>query len=407
MAARSGKGNNTGPQVMKRALELTEKLVEWRRHIHRNPEPSMEEHETAAYVVDQLAELGLNEVKTGVGQTGVTCMVRGAKGRRTVGLRADMDALEIEERTGATYASQKPGLMHACGHDAHSTCLLGAGAILASMPERVPGNVKLVFQPGEEGAAGALKMINDGCLTAPEVTAIAGLHVSPDVPGACIATTHGFMTAQTDNIDMTIRGSAAHAARPDSGIDAIAIAAQAITTIQQFIGRHTNALDRKLVTFGTIHGGTRANILADEVKLVGTMRTVEPAGREALLKFLNKDLRKIVGAMGGKLSINVAEGYPPLINDHGVVDSIETAVEATIGKERLVSFPTPVLGGEDFAYFSTVGRIPTGNCRLGTRDEEKGFTHELHTNKFDFDDVECLPVGAACLAMTAITMLGG
>ncbi len=398
---------STGGRVMSEALQLTDKLVEWRRHIHRNPEPSMQEHETAGYVVAELAALGLTEVKTGIGKTGVTCLVRGGKGRKTVGLRADMDALEIHEQTGADYASRRPGLMHACGHDAHTACLLGAGAILAAMPEVLPGNVKLVFQPGEEGSGGALKMIEDGCLQNPKVFSIACLHVAADAPAGYIATVRGVKNAQTDELDLTIHGVSSHAARPDNGVDAISIAAQVITAIQQFIGRHTNALDRKLVTFGTIEGGTRRNVLADTVTLVGTMRTLEPAGREALLGFLRKDLRKIVSAMGGRLTVTITEGYPPLVNDDGVVDDIESAARATVGADKLLTDRKAGLGGEDFACFGTVGAIPAAGFCLGTYDECKGFTGALHTNRFDFDDELCLPLGAACLAQTAIEMLGG
>ncbi|HCU35948.1 MAG TPA: amidohydrolase [Armatimonadetes bacterium] len=398
---------NTGARVMAAALQLTDQLVGWRRHIHRNPEPSMQEHQTAAYVVDELAALGLTEVRTGVGETGVTCLVRGAKGRKTVGLRADMDALEILEQTGAAYASEIPGLMHACGHDAHVACLLGAGAILAGMPDALPGNVKLVFQPGEEGSGGALKMIQDGCLQNPKVSAIACLHVAADAPSGYVATVRGVKNAQTDEINLTIHGVSSHAARPDNGVDAISIAAQVLIAIQQFIGRHTNALDRKLVTFGTIQGGTRRNVLSDSVTLVGTMRTLETPGREALLRFLQKDLRKIVSAMGGKLTVDIVEGYPPLVNDDGVVDQIEAAAKATVGAEKLLTGRKAGLGGEDFAYFGTVGAIPAAGFCLGTYDEQKGFTASLHTNRFDFDDTLCLPLGAACLAQTAIEMLGG
>ncbi len=405
-ARRSGKsGDKYG--VLKAATKLRPKLQEWRRHIHMYPEPSMEEHETAAYVVEQLRELGLDEITTGVGETGVTCMVRGNKGRKTVGLRGDMDALEIQEETGAEYASHKAGLMHACGHDCHTTCLLGAGAILYGIAGKLPGNVKLVFQPGEEGAAGALKMIQDGCLEQPKVSAIAGLHMTNELPSGEIGIRRGYRNAQTDEIDITIHGVSAHAAAPHNGVDAIAVASQALIAVQQFIARHTDAVDRKLVTFGMIEGGTRSNIMADAVRVRGTIRTLEPAGREAVLKFLKKDLRKLVGAMGGRLTVRITEGYPPLKNDDGVVDDLEAAALDIVGEGRVVEVTVPGLGGEDFAYFGTEGGIPAALSRLGSYDEKKGFTSPLHSSTFDCDDAKVLPIGAAHLAQTAIRMLGG
>ena len=404
---RRGRKSPAVHPVMAAAIKLRPKLQQWRRHLHMYPEPSMEEHETAAYVVEQLRAIGLDEIKTGVGETGVTCLVRGGKGRKTVALRGDMDALEIQEETGAEYASRKPGLMHACGHDAHTACLLGAGAILSGMAGKLPGNVKLVFQPGEEGSAGALKMIQDGCLEKPKVSGIAGLHLIHDLPSGDIGIRRGYRNAQTDEIEMIIHGVSAHAAAPHEGVDAIAVASQALIAIQHFLARHTDAVDRKLLTFGMIEGGTRPNILADAVRVQGTIRTIEPAGREALLAFLKKDLRKLVGAMGGRLTVRIVEGYPPLKNDDGVVDALEAAATDIVGEARVVEVPVPGLGGEDFAYFGLEGGIPAALSRLGTRDEKKGFISPLHSSTFDCDDAKVLPVGAAHLARTAMRMLGG
>ncbi len=408
MAKRAGtRKSRKQHSTLAAAMKLRSKLVEWRRHFHQYPEPSMQEHETAAYVVEQLRELGLEEIKTGVGETGVTCMVRGAKSRKTVALRADMDALEIVEENEVEYASRKPGLMHACGHDGHTACLLGVGAILASMGNQLPGNVKLIFQPGEEGSGGALKMIQDGCLRSPKVSAIAGLHVDTDTDSGSIAIPRGYVCAQTDDIDMTVHGRSGHAAAPDKGVDAIAVASQALIAVQQFIARHTSSTDRKLVTFGTIAGGTRRNIVADSVHLQGTIRSLEPRGRKAVLKFLQQDLRKLVGAMGGRLTVRMIEGYPPLVNDDAVTDMVEIAAVAIVGKDAVVPGNGPGLGGEDFAYFSTAGKIPAAMVHLGIRDEKKGFTSPGHSTTFDFEDTKVLPIGAALLAEAAVRMLRG
>ena len=394
---------STASQIMSRANSLTSELVRWRRHLHMNPEPSMQERDTAAFIVQRLREIGLDRVTPGVGRTGVVGLVRGRK-PKTVGLRADMDALELEEANQVPYRSRRPGFMHACGHDAHVACLIGAAAILHDMRGQLPGGVKLIFQPGEEGAGGARYMIEDGVLAHPKVRAIAALHVATDVDAGKIGIRRGWDCAQTDDIRLTILGRAGHAARPDHGVDAIAVTSQALIAIQQFVARHTNAVDRKLVTFGTIHGGTRMNILADKVELYGTIRTLERDGRQAIFKFLKRDLRKLVGAMGARVKVEIEEGYPPLINDDGVVDVVAEVAREIVGPARVTDVPYPGLGGEDFAYFGLAG-APGAMFRLGIRDEKKGYTSPGHSSTFDLDDRRVLPLGAAMLAASAIRLL--
>ncbi len=389
---------------MAEARELGAEMVSWRRHVHMHPEPSMREHETAAFVAERLREIGADHVREGVGQTGVVALVRG-RGRKTVGLRADMDALELEETNRVAYCSRRPGLMHGCGHDAHVACLLGAAAILHRRRARLPGGVKLIFQPGEEGAGGARFMIGDGVLERPKMSAIAALHVDTQVDSGKIGIRRGYDTAQTEDVRLVIHGRAAHAARPDQGVDAIAVASQALIAIQQFVARHTNSVDRKLVTFGIIRGGTRVNVLADRVELIGTMRTLEPEGRQAITRFLKQDLRKLVGAMGARLRVEIQkDGYPPLVNDDRVADIVTSTAKGMLGSRNLVDVPKPNLGGEDFAYFALAG-IPAAMFRLGIRDEKKGFTSPGHSSTFDMDDRRVLPIGAAMLAATAIGML--
>ena len=394
----------TAAAILSEAKRLRAKLAAWRRHLHMYPEASMQEHETAAFVVQRLREIGVDRVIPGVGQTGVVALIRGRR-PKAVGLRADMDALEMEEGNDVPYRSRRPGLMHGCGHDAHVACLLGAAAILHQMKERLPGTVKLIFQPGEEGAGGARFMIRDGVLERPRLRAIAALHVSAEIESGKIGTRRGYDTAQTEDVRIVIQGKAAHAARPDQGVDAIAVASQALIAVQQFIARHTNLVDRKLVTFGIIRGGTRANVLADSVELIGTIRSLEPEGREAVLGFLRRDLRKLVGAMGARLRVQIQkEGYPPFINHDGVVDLVAETARTMLGEDKVVEVPKPSLGGEDFAYFALAG-IPAAMFRLGIRDEKKGFTSAGHSATFDLDDRRVLPIGAAMLAATAVRML--
>ena len=395
----------TARGFLARGQALAPKLSAWRRHLHMHPEPSMGEHETAAFVVERLREMGIDEVKPGVGRTGVVALVRGKGRGKAVGLRADMDALDMEEANDVPYRSRRPGLMHACGHDGHVASLLGAAAILQEARSQLPGSVKLIFQPGEEGAGGARYMIEDGVLERPKLRAISALHVATDVDSGKIGLRRGYDAAQTEDVRLVVRGRAAHAARPDQGVDSIAVASQALIAVQQFIARHTNSVDRKLVTFGIIRGGTRSNVLAERVEIIGTIRSLEPEGREAILRFLKRDLRKLVGAMGARLSVTIDKGgYPRSINDDRVVDVIEEAATEIVGPTGVVEVPKPSLGGEDFAYFGLAG-IPAAMFRLGIQDEKKGFTSPGHSSTFDFDDRRVLPIGAAMLAAAAVLTL--
>ncbi len=390
--------------MMEHATAMAAELVAWRRHLHMHPEPSMEEHETAAFVVERLREIGVEEIREGVGETGVVAMIRG-QGDRAVGLRADMDALEMPEESDAEYASRVDGMMHACGHDGHTACLLGVASILHEMGDSLPGAVKLIFQPGEEGAAGARRMIQDGCLEDPEIEAIVAQHVQPDIASGTVGLTRGFVTAQSDSIDLTFIGETAHAARPHQGTDAISLASQALSAIQQFLARSTNPLDRKVVTFGTIEGGTRRNVLADRVSVSGTLRTYEEETREAVIDFIGNRLRSMVSALNGRLEVSISEGYPPLWNEDWVLDRAGEAAREVVGDDRVEEVKYPSMGAEDFAFFQHDGHVPAAMLRLGTRDEQKGFIWPVHNTRFDFDDEVVLPAGAAVLANTAVKLL--
>lgn len=391
-------------QLLSEAQQLGPQLVKWRRHLHMNPEPSMQERDTHDFVVARLREIGVGQIRLRVGGTGVVALVKGRQAK-AVGLRADMDALELEETNQIAYRSRRPGLMHGCGHDAHVACLLGAAAILHKRRATLPGSVKLIFQPGEEGAGGARYMIEDGVLARPKLRAIAALHCDTEVDAGKIGLRRGFDTAQTEDVTLVILGKTAHAARPDQGVDAISVASQALIAIQQFVARHTDSVDRKLVTFGIIRGGTRMNVLADRVELIGTIRTLEPEGRKLILKFLTQDLRRLVGAMGARLQVTIEKGgYPPLINNDKVVDVVSEAASGMLGPSNVTEVPKPNLGGEDFAYFA-LADIPAAMFRLGIRDEKKGFTSPGHSSTFDLDDRRVLPIGAAMMAASAIGLL--
>ncbi|NLO05274.1 MAG: amidohydrolase [candidate division WS1 bacterium] len=396
--------SNQRHPIAQRAHELTADLVQWRRQMHMYPEPSMREHRTAAYVIERLREIGIGEIQEGVGETGVVAIVRG-QGDRCVALRADMDALELKEETGAEYASRIDGMMHACGHDGHTACLLGAGAILQAMRDTLPGCVKLLFQPGEEAIAGARRMIEDGCLQDPAPEAAVALHVMPEVTAGVIGLTPGYITARCDAADIAVIGTASHAARPHEGADAISLAAQALVMIQQFVARSTDPIHRKVVTFGKIGGGTRRNIIAERVDLCGTIRSYEPETRDAIVDLIEQRLPKIIAELGGRLEVTVTEGCPALWNDEHVLACAEAAACEVLGSESVEVVPEPSMGSEDFALFAQMGELPVAMLQLGTRDESRGHIHPVHTTKFDFNDEVVLPAGAAVLANTAVKLL--
>ncbi len=249
-------------------------------------------------------------------------------------------------------------------------------------------------------------MIADGVLARPKVSAIAALHVDTETASGKVGIRRGYDTAQVDDVTLTVRGKTSHVARPDLGVDAISAACQAFLAIQQFVARHTNPLDRRLIGFGIIRGGTRMNILADEVSLEGTIRSLEPESRQAILRFLRGDLRKVVAAVGASLRVKIEESYPPLVNNDGVVDVIAGAAREMLGEDGLTEIPRPGLGGEDFSYFALAG-VPAAMFRIGIRDEKKGFVAPGHNAQFDFDDRRVLPIGAAMLTLTAVRLLEG
>jgi amidohydrolase len=396
---------SASPPVLSTAIALRARLVAWRRRLHAHPEPSLQEAETAKFVAAELRRLGVAHVRTGVGGHGVTALVGDPQRGPTVALRADMDALELTEATGATYASKRPGLMHACGHDGHVAGLLGAAALLTARAADLPGAVRLLFQPAEESGGGARRMIDDGCLVDPPVRAAAALHLFPHVPSGQVGIRRGVFCAQSDSVAIAVRGRSAHAARPQTGVDAIAVAAHLITAIQAYFDRRLDPLEPHLLTIGRIEGGTRLNILAGEVRMQGTLRTLTPAMRRSAVRFLTAGLPRIAAAFDAQVDVVVNDGYPPVVNDDRIVDCLERAAADVVGQRGIHPLHAPSLGGEDFAYYGMLGRIPIAMCRLGTFDKRRGFTGMLHSTTFDFDDGRVLPVAAALLAQTAVEVL--
>jgi len=395
----------TAHPIRREAEAMRKRLVAWRRHLHQHPEPSRGEKETAKYVARELRTLGITRLRTGVGGHGVVGLIGDPHRGPTVALRADMDALELTEANDVPYRSRNPGLMHACGHDGHVAGLLGAAALLKAREADLAGAVKLLFQPAEESHAGAEKMIRDGCLDDPPVRAVAGLHLFSSLGSGVIGIRRGAYTAHSQSVEITVRGQSGHAARPQSAVDAVAVAAHLITAVYTFLERRLDPVEPHVLTFGQISGGTRLNIIADQVVIRGTLRTLTGGADRTVSRFLKTDLARIARLFGATVEVAIGDGYPALINDERVVDCIERAALAMYPKRQVRPVAQPSMGGEDFAFYGVLGKIPTAMCRLGTRNPKKGFAAALHSTTFDFDDAAVLPVGAALLAQTAIEML--
>lgn len=388
--------------LWKQAYALKPWLVNIRRDFHRHPELGMEEYRTRDQIVHYLQEMGI-PYKNGIANTGVVGLIEGAKCGKTVALRADMDALPITEENEVDYKSTIPGNMHACGHDAHMTVLLGVARLLNECKEHLPGNVKLLFQPAEETVGGAKPMIQAGVLENPRVDAVFGLHVAPEIPVGEIGLKYGQMNAASDTIYLTVKGYNGHGAYPHTGKDAIVIAAQVITALQTIVSRNVDPRQSAVISIGVIQGGTQGNIIADEVKMTGTVRTFDLNVRELVLQRVEEVLNYTTRSMGGDYAFELGDdGYIALINDNNMVDIVRNSGEALLGRENVTQIDIPSMGVEDFAYFAAA--VPSAFYRLGCRNETKGIVYSAHTGRFDIDE-DCLPIGVALQVQNALYFL--
>lgn len=384
-----------------------DRMFELRRAIHRRPELSNEEKETAALVKSVMEEAGI-ETRSGVGGHGVVGVLKRQPGGACVALRADMDALPMAESTGVPWASEVEGVMHACGHDAHTAMLMGAALVLADMKDELAGTVKFIFQPAEEAnpVGGAPAMIQQGALKEPDVDAMFGLHVWPAFETGTVGSRPGPLMGASDRLFLTVKGRGAHGSEPENGVDAIVIAAQIITALQTIVSRNVSPLDAAVVTIGVIKGGDRYNVLPDEVVLQGTVRTTSPATRDRMPGVIQAIAQGVARGMGGDCEIEYVKGYPPLINDPELVKIAFTAMKKVVGEEGAVMIEKPALGGEDFAFFSK--EVPSVFMWLGCRPA--GVAKEdfppLHNRKFLPDD-EALPLGVEIMVSCALEFLEG
>lgn len=378
------------------AEQLAPQLLDIRRHLHGHPELSGHEHQTAAYVAGLMTGAGL-AVRESVGRTGVVAELPGLSDRR-LAVRTDMDGLPIEERTGLAFASQYQGVMHACGHDVHTTIGLGTAMVLARLGATqgaLPGAMRFLFQPAEEIAQGARWMVEAGAIEG--VEAILGVHVFPSIPGGQIGIRCGALTAAADDLEVVILGEAGHGARPHEGIDAIWIAAQVITQLQQAIGRTQNPLRPVVLTIGKIQGGRAHNILADQVKLTGTVRSLHPETHAALPDWIENIVSSVCQTYGARYQLTYTRGVPSVQNNAALNQLFQVAGTAMLGESNVLTLLEPSLGAEDFAVY--LDRIPGAMFRLGVGCADRA-NFPLHHPQFIVDE-QAIVAGVTVMAGAA------
>ncbi|MCA2644197.1 MAG: amidohydrolase [Microcystis aeruginosa Ma_QC_Ch_20071001_S25] len=377
------------------AESLAPRLVEIRRHIHANPELSGQEYQTAAYIAGVLSSCGLS-VQEAVGKTGVKGELAGkGSDRRILAIRADMDALPIQERTDLDFASRKPGIMHACGHDVHATVGLGVAMVLSRLSEPLEGKIRFLFQPAEEIAQGASWMIREGVMR--DVSAVLGLHVFPSIPARSIGVRYGALTAAADDLEIFIQGESGHGARPHEAIDAIWIASQVITTLQQAISRTQNPLRPIVLTIGQISGGRAPNVIADQVRMAGTVRSLHPETHAHLPEWIESLVTNVCSTYNAKCQVKYRRGVPSVQNDQFLTRLVEEAGLEAWGQDRVLILSEPSMGAEDFSLY--LQQAPGTMFRLGVGSPNL-LNPPLHHPEFLVDESAIL-TGVITLAYAA------
>jgi hippurate hydrolase len=385
--------------IHNRIADFHDEMTEWRRDFHANPEIGLEEFRTAAIVAEKLASWGI-EVHRGIGETGVVGVLRGnGSGTGSIGLRADMDALPMDEEGDVPYRSQVPGRMHACGHDGHTTMLLGAARYLAET-RNFDGTVHFIFQPAEEGRGGAKKMIEDGLFERFPCDSIFGIHNAPHMPAGTMAFRAGPILASADRATLTVRGKGAHAARPQDGVDPIAVGVQLYQAIQTVVSRNVDPLKSVVMSVTQFHAGTANNVIPATAQLIISIRTFDAAVQDLVEKRL-RELSDGVGRMyGAEVELEYLRGVPPTINDADAAAFAADIGEALVGADKVDRSPALAMGSEDFSIM--LARRPGAFVWLGGGAPGKDWG--LHHPKYDFND-EALPVGASFFARLVETKL--
>ncbi len=382
--------------------DYLQEVIDIRRHLHRHPELSFREFETAAFIAARLKQYGI-PFKAGIAKTGIVALIEGKNpGCRVVALRADMDALPIRERNEHEYYSLNEGVMHACGHDAHMAALLGAARILNHLKSDFEGTVKLIFQPSEESyPGGASVMIDEGVLENPAPEVIFGQHVFPELEAGFIGMRPGKYMASTDEVFITVRGKGGHAAIPDKVIDPVLIASHIVVALQQVVSRRASPTMPTVLSFGKIYCDGKTNIIPDEVMLEGIIRTFDEGWREEIKAQVKKIACGIAESMGGSCDIFIDKGYPAVVNDEDLTQRAMGYVVDYLGEERFRNLDMRMTA-EDFSYYAR--KIPGCFFRLGTRNEDMGITSNLHSATFDIDETS-LETGMGIMAWLAVSEL--
>ncbi|MFC3879952.1 M20 family metallopeptidase [Algoriphagus namhaensis] len=384
------------------AKDLKDEIIQNRRHLHANPELSYQEYNTAKFVQAKLEEIGINGLEQKA-ETGWTALIQGKNpSKKVIALRADMDALPIIEANDVSYKSKTPGVMHACGHDAHTASLLGAAKILHGVKDSFEGTIKLIFQPGEEVApGGASLMIRDKVLENPRPNGIIGQHVMPFIPVGKVGFRQGIYMASADELYITVKGKGGHGAMPETLIDPVLIASHLIVALQQVVSRAASPKVPSVLSFGRVEALGATNVIPNEVKIQGTFRTLDEPWRAKAHQKMLQIAHGIVEGMGGELDFEIRKGYPFLKNDPELTARAKEAAVEYLGAENVVDLDI-WMAAEDFAYYSQV----VDGCfyRLGTRNEAKGIVSGVHTPTFDIDE-DALEIGAGLMAWLAVAEL--
>lgn len=369
-------------------------LVSIRHHLHAHPELSFNEFETSAYIGEQLTAWNIPFKK--MATTGIEGLIEGKNpSAKTIALRADIDALPITEENNVEYKSKNEGVMHACGHDVHTTCLLGAAKILKDLQQEWEGTVKLIFQPGEErNPGGASLMIKDGVLKNPKPEAIIAMHVHPGLPVGKLSFRKGLVMASADEIYITIKGNGGHAAAPHLTADTILITSQIIVSLQQIISRNNNPLTPSVLSICSVRGGNTTNVIPAEVKLMGTFRAMDEGWRYKAHELIKKQVIHIAEAMGAEADVHIDVGYPAVYNDAGVTEHATILAEEYFGQDNIEETELR-MGAEDFGFYAQ--QLPACFFRLGVRNEAKGIVYNVHTSRFNIDE-NALEAGAGIMA---------
>jgi amidohydrolase len=393
-------------RIAREAEAMRAQLVAQRRDFHMHPELSNREERTSRVVAERLRALGLTDVRDHVGKYGVTALLVGAKPGPVVAVRADMDALPIQEVNDVPYKSLVPGVKHACGHDAHTTIELGVAEILSKMKDEIHGTIKFIFQPAEEGApageeGGAKLLIKEGALENPRPQVIFGLHTNPAQEVGTIGYHVGPAMASSDTFSITIHGKSSHGAQPQNGVDAVVVASQAVLALQNIRSRRIDPLEPLVLTVGTINGGTRFNIIAGEVKMTGTMRTLNEDVRAHAVAMMRETLQNVTAAYGATFDLNFEDSNPVTYNQPSLVEETLPTIQRVVGTQNAIALK-PFMPSEDFANYQKV--VPGFYYYLGVGNKAKGITAGWHTADFDIDE-ESLVVGVKVMSNVLLDYL--